>query len=316
MTVYVDGITDYGDVAKRNGLRTTLWAHLVADTVEELHTFAARIGLRRTWFQNADNYRWHYDVTPAKRAAAVAAGAVEIDRRKLTEIMAQRRAAQQPAPGGGWTDGELVTVTGVVTDTEHRTTGQGAPWAVAAVDGPTPVEAHIFPAVYPQVSALLAIGSRLVFTGRVDTRVAPPLLAVMSVTPPPAAASLPVSVVSGEPKPPSPVFGHAGGWSVVMQRAGECCQCTGQCGATHRKSAGRCDARHGAYGGKGHPPIRLEVAPEDPTIPEYAAARMTPDQLMAWCAGCRSGAVKKAKPPQGKKVPAQVESLFDASELG
>ena len=28
-----------------------LWCHLVADSLDELHTFAARLGLRRSWFQ-------------------------------------------------------------------------------------------------------------------------------------------------------------------------------------------------------------------------------------------------------------------------
>ncbi|MEU4755532.1 DUF4031 domain-containing protein, partial [Micromonospora tulbaghiae] len=91
MTVYVDEITDYGDVARRRGLRSTQWAHLTADTPEELHDFAARLGLKRAWFQNADNYRWHYDVTPSKRAAALRAGAREIDRRGLAALMAARR---------------------------------------------------------------------------------------------------------------------------------------------------------------------------------------------------------------------------------
>lgn len=93
MAVYVDAITDYGDTAREAGLRTTRWAHLTADTREELHAFAARIGLRRAWFQNAGNYRWHYDVTPGKRTAALRAGAQPIDLTGLAALMARRRAA-------------------------------------------------------------------------------------------------------------------------------------------------------------------------------------------------------------------------------
>ena len=92
MAVYVDEITDYGDLAREVGLRTTRWAHLTADTREELHAFAQGIGLRRAWFQHAGDYRWHYDVTPGKRAAALRAGAQPIDRAGLATLMATRRA--------------------------------------------------------------------------------------------------------------------------------------------------------------------------------------------------------------------------------
>lgn len=104
----------------------------------------------------------------------------------------------------------------------------------------------------------------------------------------------------------APIFGNAGGWTTVMEAAGHCCQCTGQCGATHRKTEGRCDHTHGGYGGK----VRLEAAPEDLTIPEHEAARMTPDQLMAWCPPCRAGALRKARPPVKRTAPQQEESLF------
>ncbi|WP_432017677.1 hypothetical protein [Streptomyces hydrogenans] len=123
----------------------------------------------------------------------------------------------------------------------------------------------------------------------------------------PAAAAIPEPGVIQLPRP---VFGDAGGWAAVMERAGNCCECTGQCGATHRKTDGRCDHQHGGYGGKGAPPIRLEVAPEDPTMPEHEAARVTLDQLRAWCPGCRAGAAKKAKPPRKRSAPPQEEALF------
>ncbi|MDF9817228.1 DUF4031 domain-containing protein [Streptomyces sp. SPB162] len=94
MAVYVDEITDYGAIARMAGLRTTLWAHLTADTREELHTFAAGIGLKRSWFQHSGDHRWHYDITPGKRAAALRAGAQPIDRRGLAALMARRRTAE------------------------------------------------------------------------------------------------------------------------------------------------------------------------------------------------------------------------------
>jgi hypothetical protein len=55
--------------------------HMFADSLAELHDFAARIGLLHTWFQRSSRIP-HYDLTPGKRREAVAAGAVELDRRQ------------------------------------------------------------------------------------------------------------------------------------------------------------------------------------------------------------------------------------------
>lgn len=95
MTVYVDEIRDWTLLAKARGLRHSHWCHLTADTEEELHAFAKRLGLRRSWYQRKgpNDYRWHYDVTPPKRAHAVRLGAQEIDRPQLVQIMNQRRQA-------------------------------------------------------------------------------------------------------------------------------------------------------------------------------------------------------------------------------
>lgn len=98
MAVYVDEIVEYAEVARRKGLRWTRWSHLTADTRDELHTFATQLGLRRSWFQNPTNYRWHYDVVPTKRARAIELGAVEIGRQGMAEIMARGRAALAAPP--------------------------------------------------------------------------------------------------------------------------------------------------------------------------------------------------------------------------
>jgi hypothetical protein len=77
MNVYVDAMIDYG---KRIGHAGPRWCHMIADTLDELHAMAARIGLRRSWFQNPSSGA-HYDIgTERIRALAVAAGAVECDR--------------------------------------------------------------------------------------------------------------------------------------------------------------------------------------------------------------------------------------------
>lgn len=63
-------------VGARNGHR---WCHLWCDgNVDALHALAARIGLRRAWFQDKKDFP-HYDLTPQRRAAAVKAGAVEFE---------------------------------------------------------------------------------------------------------------------------------------------------------------------------------------------------------------------------------------------
>lgn len=99
MTVYVDSVRIPANVGRYTDRR---WCHLLTDdpTHAELHVFAARIGLRREWFQPPKVYagrpgRWwwgHYDVTEAKRRLAVAAGAVEIDLRQWSELVERFKA--------------------------------------------------------------------------------------------------------------------------------------------------------------------------------------------------------------------------------
>ena len=71
--------------------RWTESCHLMADTVDELHAFAARIGMRRAWFQTSRKGLPHYDLTRPRRARAVALGAVELTR---AEFVARVRTAR------------------------------------------------------------------------------------------------------------------------------------------------------------------------------------------------------------------------------
>lgn len=84
MTVYVD------DMRAKFG--RYIMCHMIADTDEELHAMADRIGVSRRWWQAPPKYRSHYDIALSKRARAVEAGAVEITGRQ-TSCMTLRRAA-------------------------------------------------------------------------------------------------------------------------------------------------------------------------------------------------------------------------------
>ena len=65
-TVFVEG--DWG--------RWTGGGHMQADTLEELHAMADRLGLRRAWFQTKPGKPWHdhYDLTRQLREQAIPAG--------------------------------------------------------------------------------------------------------------------------------------------------------------------------------------------------------------------------------------------------
>ena len=77
--VYVDRLRDWG-------WRLGPSCHLVADTNEELHEFAARLGMKRKWFQRYSSYP-HYDLTAGMRAKAVKIGAVELGDRPFAEMV-------------------------------------------------------------------------------------------------------------------------------------------------------------------------------------------------------------------------------------
>lgn len=83
MTVYVD------DMHAKFG--RLIMCHMIADTDEELHAMADKIGVAHKWWQAPPKRRSHYDIALSKRALAVAAGAVEITWRQ-TGLMTMWRA--------------------------------------------------------------------------------------------------------------------------------------------------------------------------------------------------------------------------------
>lgn len=66
--------------------RKYVMSHMIADTEEELHAMADKIGVARRWHQGD-----HYDITQAKKALAVAAGAVALTKRQLAKMATRRR---------------------------------------------------------------------------------------------------------------------------------------------------------------------------------------------------------------------------------
>jgi hypothetical protein len=94
LSVYVDNAFAVGDWGRWSG-----GGHLQADTVDELHEFAERLGLRREWFQSKPGRpeNDHYDLGRKGRERALELGATDEDRaagtRRRQAIRRARRAS-------------------------------------------------------------------------------------------------------------------------------------------------------------------------------------------------------------------------------
>jgi len=80
MTVYIDQLKQYDGKRKH-------YAHLMADSTEELHKFAAMIDVKRCWF-----HKDHYDLSQDKFDDAVLSGAIVVTSRELVQLRKDRRA--------------------------------------------------------------------------------------------------------------------------------------------------------------------------------------------------------------------------------
>jgi len=91
MAVYVDD--------SRIRRRGREWSHLIADTTEELHAFAADLGLGRAWFHRRPAHPWkdHYDIPEVTRQVAIGRGARPISCRDAAEMLRARRLAVREA---------------------------------------------------------------------------------------------------------------------------------------------------------------------------------------------------------------------------
>ena len=94
VSVYVDDWRQRARVGPVEGR----WSHLLADSEEELHAFAERLGLRRAWYQGHGRHP-HYDVTEPTRQVAVALGAVPVTWREMGRMLRSRRPPAAPGSG-------------------------------------------------------------------------------------------------------------------------------------------------------------------------------------------------------------------------
>jgi hypothetical protein len=69
------------------------WCHLLGDDLDELHRFAALLGIKRTSFQCAPKTATpHYDLTAFERARAIRLGAVVCSREEIVAVSRRARA--------------------------------------------------------------------------------------------------------------------------------------------------------------------------------------------------------------------------------
>lgn len=91
MTVYVDDAIWYWLGSR--------WCHLLADDIDELHCFAARLGIHRLSYQGPPKTSApHYDITGLERDRAVRLGAVACGRDEMVRVL---RSVRTPRRGGG-----------------------------------------------------------------------------------------------------------------------------------------------------------------------------------------------------------------------
>ena len=87
--IYIDPPLDYH--GKFKGC-----SHMVSDLhgeagTQELLEFAKRVGMKAEWIQYAGTWKEHFDVFGGRRSKAVKAGAKEIGRREMVNILRAKR---------------------------------------------------------------------------------------------------------------------------------------------------------------------------------------------------------------------------------
>mgnify|MGYP000930083376 CR=1 FL=1 len=85
MAVYVDDA--------RNAFGRMIMCHMLADTLDELHAMAEKIGMKASWYQPLSFP--HYDVCQMRRVLAIEHGAIQVDRRQIVHIKRRLRMDKQ-----------------------------------------------------------------------------------------------------------------------------------------------------------------------------------------------------------------------------
>ncbi len=91
MAIYVDAA-----IWKWAGRR---WCHLMADDTDELHRFAASLGINRLVYQGPPRTSApHYDITAFERTKAVKLGAIDCSREEIVAVFRRVRVPRGKAP--------------------------------------------------------------------------------------------------------------------------------------------------------------------------------------------------------------------------
>jgi hypothetical protein len=80
----------------------TRWCHLLADDIDELHRFAALLGIQRSSYQGPPKTaKPHYDITAFERDRALRLGATPCDRATIVAVLRRVRKTLPLPPGEG-----------------------------------------------------------------------------------------------------------------------------------------------------------------------------------------------------------------------
>ena len=85
MPVYID--------FARNNFRGMIMCHMLADTIEELHAMADKLGLKRQWFQSGNIP--HYDLSLSKRREAIKHGVQILDGKQIIQLIKKWRESDE-----------------------------------------------------------------------------------------------------------------------------------------------------------------------------------------------------------------------------
>lgn len=97
MAVYVDRANiPYPRSAPggKKPFRQMKMCHMAADSLDELHAMADKIGMKREWFQGHTRYP-HYDINLTKKTLALKEGAIEVSSKELVLILREQKKAPE-----------------------------------------------------------------------------------------------------------------------------------------------------------------------------------------------------------------------------